>query len=137
MHAELPAHCQDGAPQGMTCYNGPPLRALRSPSPRYQRLTFAMADRTPYDLIATIRGERHAYHPDAPAFHVQHLVADGTVRPNDLIRPAGSRGFFLYAHQVAGLFTDEELQGVELKEDNLPPSLRGRGVRLKAPLDRK
>jgi hypothetical protein len=98
-------------------------------------LKAAVADQNRYELIGTFNGIPRSLHVGAPGFNVIEFIQQGVLKPNDLIRPAGSSGFFLYAHQT-GLFTAEQLAGVELKEDNLPEHLRGRGVRLKSPFER-
>lgn len=54
---------------------------------------------------------------------VRVLAQNDHLRPNDLVCWSGE-GVWFYAWQV-GLFTEEQLQGITLKDDNLPPSCRG------------
>lgn len=75
-------------------------------------------------LLDTYRGKEKVIFTGLSGSKVRSLVRMEDLKPNDRLRWIGDSVWF-FAWQ-AGLFSAEELAGVKLRDDNLPPSCRGR-----------
>lgn len=82
-----------------------------------------MADLTRYHVVFAEYEGRPNVLAECDGDCVRQLVAKGKLRPNDRIKPVDTN-FFFFAHQL-NLFSAEQLAGVTLREDNLPPEKRG------------
>lgn len=81
-------------------------------------------DKRRFDIVLAIyNGHPNVRYAAIDGNMIRDLVRNKHLQPNDLIRWSGDDVWF-FAWQV-GLFTAEQLEGVSLRKDNLPPSHRG------------